>query len=535
LGDATGCVSGTDWARRFEQAEQKAPSPQGKSNPAVGGTKAQIIGVAAGPKAAYSCGLLIMVAGIQPNPWMVAPFVALLAAIALAPLFFADWWGRHFGKVTLGLAALTLAYYLGGLHAGPRVLETTADYASFICLVGSLFVVSGGIHINVKREATPTVNVIFLLVGALTANVLGTTGASMLLIRPWLRMNKYRLTAHHVVFFIFIVSNVGGCLTPVGDPPLFLGYLKGVPFWWVAAKCWPIWLVGVGVLLAMFFVLDTLNFRRAPRAVREREAGHEQWRFQGLSNLFFLAVVLAAVFVHDPRFLREALMVAAAAGSYWTTNRAVHEANDFNLHPIKEVAVLFAGIFATMMPALDWLQANAAQFGHPGPGLFFWGSGSLSSVLDNAPTYLSFLSAEIGAFVPPDAASTLMLYLKAHGAGLSGGAGAHPELCSAVAALQAHFPTEVLNGRITQEHAQMAILLGNPLYVSCLKAISVGSVFFGANTYIGNGPNFMVKAIADHQKAHTPTFIGYVFKFTLPFMAPMLLLVWWLFFRTPAG
>ena len=474
----------------------------------------------------------MILALIQPNPWMTAPFIALLAMIALAPLFFANWWARHFTKVTFGLSAVTLAYYLMGLHAQERVLHTAAEYISFICLIGSLFVVSGGIHINVKGEATPGVNVLFLLIGALVANVLGTTGASMLLIRPWLRMNKYRLTAYHVVFFIFIVSNVGGCLTPIGDPPLFLGYLKGVPFWWVAKECWPMWLVGVGILLGMFFVADTSNFRRAPKTVRQRETAHEEWRFQGLTNLGFLAVVLGAVFINNPRFLREELMVAAAVGSYLTTRKQVHESNDFNFHPVKEVAILFAGIFATMMPALDWLQAHAGQGSQPTPGLFFWGSGVLSSVLDNAPTYLAFLSAEFGAFVAPDTVAATVTYVKAHGADLSAVAGPHAEqIRQAIDSLQTHYPKELLGGSITQEHAQMALLLGNPLYATCLKAISIGSVFFGANTYIGNGPNFMVKAIADHQKAHTPTFLGYVFKFTLPFMLPMLLIVWLLFFR----
>jgi Na+/H+ antiporter NhaD/arsenite permease-like protein len=376
------------------------------------------------------------------------------------------------------------------------------------------------------------VNVLYLLIGALVANLLGTTGASMLLIRPWLRMNKYRLTAHHVVFFIFIVSNVGGCLTPVGDPPLFLGYLKGVPFWWVAQKCWPIWAAAVAMLLTMFYLLDTFNFMQAPKAVRQRETAHEDWRFQGLGNLFFLAVVLGAVFINHPPFLREALMVAVAAGSYFTTREAVHQANDFSFHPIKEVAILFAAIFVTMMPALDWLQANAAQLGQPTPSLFFWGSGALSSVLDNAPTYLSFLSAEFGAFVTPEMAQAVAAYVKAHGADLSAAAGPHArEICQAVAALQTHYPGELLHGEITPERAEMALLLGNPLYVKCLQAISVGSVFFGANTYIGNGPNFMVKAIADQQKAHTPTFLGYFFKFTLPFMLPMLGIIWWVFFR----
>src|SRR5260221_11701296 len=205
------------------------------------------------------------------TPWMMAPFCLLLLGIALGPVFFSAWWLKHYPKVSFALAAITLSYYLGVLDAREIVLHTTKDYLSFILLIGSLFVVSGGIHINVKGEATPRVNVLFLLIGAVVSNVLGTTGASMLLIRPWLRMNKYRLTGHHVLFFIFIVSNVGGSLTPVGDPPLFLGYLKGVPFWWVARNCWPMWLTGVGILLVMFLVVDTLNFKRAPRQIRELE------------------------------------------------------------------------------------------------------------------------------------------------------------------------------------------------------------------------------------------------------------------------
>ncbi|HLH57119.1 MAG TPA: sodium:proton antiporter [Verrucomicrobiae bacterium] len=470
---------------------------------------------------------------VQPVLLMAAPFCILLGAIALAPLFFARWWGRHYQKVALGLAAFVIAYYLIYLRAGAHVWQTGTEYISFICLVGSLFVISGGIHINVKGEATPRVNVLFLLIGSVVSNLLGTTGASMLLIRPWLRMNKYRLTGHHVLFFIFIVSNVGGSLTPVGDPPLFLGYLKGVPFWWVARQCWPIWLTGVGILLAMFFVVDTLNFKKAPRQVREMETAHEEWRFLGLTNICFLGVVLAAVFINRPPFLRELVMVGAACGSYFTTKKHVHEANDFNFGPIKEVAVLFAAIFATMMPALDWLQANAAHLGQPGPGLFFWGSGALSSVLDNAPTYLSFLSAEFGAFVSPDTAAAIVAFVKTHGANIAGpGSGDYAaQVCQAATALQNVHPREFAAGIVTADQARMAVVLAQPISVKCLQAISMGSVFFGANTYIGNGPNFMVKAIADQQKAHTPTFLGYVFKYTLPYMLPMLLVVWWLFFR----
>jgi Na+/H+ antiporter NhaD/arsenite permease-like protein len=412
----------------------------------------------------------------SPPLWMALPFALLLALIALAPLFFADWWAKHYPKVCAGLAAIVVAYYLFSLQASPRVLRTAAEYLSFIALVGSLFVVSGGIHINIKGEATPFTNVVFLAIGALVANVLGTTGASMLLIRPWLRMNKYRVTAHHVVFFIFIVSNVGGCLTPVGDPPLFLGYLQGVDFWWVAQNGWYIWLTALLILLAMFYWVDTRNFARAPKPVREEMTHHDVWRFDGLANLLFLAVILGAVFVNKPPFLREALMIGAAVGSYFSTQKQVHDSNHFSLHPIKEVAILFVGIFATMMPALDWLAVNAGKLGAPTPGFFYFGSGALSSVLDNAPTYLSFFSALMGA---------------------------------------------------TGVHDTPALLQAHPMGI---LAVSTGAVFFGANTYIGNGPNFMVKAIADHQKVHTPTFMGYIVRFTLPFMLPMLIAIWLIFF-----
>src|SRR5581483_11877917 len=236
-------------------------------------------------------------------------------------------WNRHYPKVAFTLAVFVVAWCIFGLREPAQVWETTQAYFSFIILIGSLFVVSGGIHITVKGEATPLANVAFLLAGAIVSNLLGTTGASMLLIRPWLRMNQYRVTSHHVVFFIFIVSNVGGCLTPIGDPPLFLGYLVGVPFWWVTKNCFPMWAVGMTVLLAMFFVVDYRNYLRAPKTVRVDLAAHEEWRFEGLGNIGFLAVILAAVFISQPLFLREALMIAAAVGSYFTTQARVHEAN----------------------------------------------------------------------------------------------------------------------------------------------------------------------------------------------------------------
>ncbi len=415
---------------------------------------------------------------VSPNPWMLLPFGLLLGAIASGPVLAPKWWLRHYAKVALGLGAVTLGYYIFVLRDTRSLGHTGHEYVSFIALVGSLYIVSGGIHIGVKGEATPFRNVIFLFIGAVIANLLGTTGAAMLLIRPWIRMNRYRVTAHHIVFFIFIVANVGGCLTPIGDPPLFLGYLQGVPFWWVAKNCWPMWAVGIGILLAMFYVVDKINFNRAPAAVREKETATETWRFDGLSNLFFLAVIIGAVFV-ETIFVREALMIAAAIGSYFTTKKSVHAANHFDFHPIIEVAVLFAGIFSTMMPALDWLNQNAPRLlgEHPAPGIFYWGTGVLSSALDNAPTYLGFLSALFG---------------------------------------------------VTGAKDIVELLGQNSLHV---LAISVGAVFFGAATYIGNGPNFMVKAIAEQQKVATPAFFGFIFKFAVPFLLPVLVVVWLLFFR----
>lgn len=417
---------------------------------------------------------------IQPNPLWITPFVALLLCIALMPFIAPKWWHRHYPWVAVALGALTTGYYVFGLHNGARMLHSFQEYVSFICLIGSLFVVSGGIHINVRGESTPMANVLYLLAGALLANVLGTTGASMLLIRPFLRTNKYRLTTYHVVFFIFIVSNVGGCLTPLGDPPLFLGYLRGVPFFWVAEKCWPMWAFAVGALLAVFWVIDYRNFLRAPRSVRAKETAREEWRFDGMHNIFFLLLILVAVFIQQPPFLREALMVVAALGSYFTTKKPVHEANDFNFAPLKEVAFLFVGIFATMVPALDWLELNARQVGIQTAGQFYWGSGMLSAVLDNAPTYLCFLSAAIGLFGD--------------------------------------------NGVTTPAQ----LVAANHLY---LVAISVASVFFGACTYIGNGPNFMVKSIADHAKARTPGFFGYVFCYVVPILLPVYAVVWWIWFK----
>ena len=419
---------------------------------------------------------------VEPNPLIILPFIAMLLAIALMPFLSRHHWERHYPKVAVVLGAIPVFYYVIVLKNSARMLHVAHEYVSFIALVGSLYVVSGGIHIRVKGEATPLVNTFFLIIGAVLANVIGTTGASMLLIRPWIRMNRYRITGFHVVFFIFIVSNIGGCLTPIGDPPLFLGYIKGIPFWWVLKACWPAWLLGVLGLSALFYIFDRWNFLRAPRAVRETETASESWQFEGCRNLGFLGVILGAVFLRRPAGLSEALMLAAAVGAYLTTPKLIHQANEFDFHPIREVAWLFLGIFATMVPALDFFELHARDLGLSSPMRFFWLTGLLSAGLDNAPTYLTFLAAGMG-----------------------------------------------LHNLNLDDPAQVRQLLAE--HDPELVAVSLGAVFFGALTYIGNGPNFMVKAIAERAKVKTPGFFAYLFRYALPILLPLFLLLSLLLFR----
>ena len=425
--------------------------------------------------------LLLAAAIPDPHPVMVLPFCAMLAAIALCPILLKHHWERYYHHLALGLGAISVGYYLCVLRQPQRMVGVAGEYLSFMALVGSLFVVTSGIHIRVKGgESTPWMNCIYLLIAALLANVFGTTGASMLMIRPWIRMNKYRYTSLHTVFFIYIVSNVGGCLTPVGDPPLFLGYLKGVPFWWVIRHCWQPWAVTMALLLAAFYALDRLNFLQAPRAVRTKEtAAPESWRFDGLGNLVLLGVILAAVFL--PGGVRELAMVLAAAASYRMTPPAVHRSNDFTFGPIKEVGWLFIGIFATMVPVLDYLQLHSQALGIDTEIKYFWLTGMLSGVLDNAPTYLTFAAAAFGRF-----------------------------------GLQLEDPAHV--ARFLAEHGRHMV------------AISTGAVFFGSLTYIGNGPNLMVKAITEHAKVHTPNFFYYVLRFSLPILIPIFAIVSLIFF-----
>ncbi|OYW75465.1 MAG: sodium:proton antiporter [Verrucomicrobia bacterium 12-59-8] len=425
-----------------------------------------------------------------PPVGMLAPFAILLLCIALMPLFAAHFWEHHYPKVAVGLGLVTTAYYAFVQHDWHPLHHAAHEYVSFMALVGSLYVISGGINIRVKGEATPFVNTLYLLIGAVLANFIGTTGASMLLIRPWIKMNKFRITNFHIVFFIFIISNVGGCLTPIGDPPLFLGFLRGVSFFWVLQHCWQAWALAVTLLLIVFFIFDTRNFSRIPKDIRDKETAHEHWHFAGLINILWLGVVLGAVFL--PKSVQETtllgvfsipalVMFAAAVASYYTTKPAVHEANDFNFHPVKEVGYLFVGIFLTMIPALQILQSGQGV-DISSPMQYYFTTGALSAFLDNAPTYLSFLAASMG---------------QQH--------------------LSVDSPADVM--KFAAEHAPHLI------------AISLGAVFFGAGSYIGNGPNFMVKSIADKAKVHAPSFLAYMIRFSIPILLPILIVVGWIMMK----
>ncbi len=433
--------------------------------------------------ASYFPSLAALAGGVPA--WLVAPFgllLLLIAAMPLGPARAKHWWERNYFIVSLALAAAVAGFYLWHVPEGGAALgHALHEYASFIALIGSLFVVAGGIHLRAPDGATPLGNVAFLAAGAALANVIGTTGASMVLIRPWIRMNRSRVGAYHIVFFIFLVSNVGGALTPIGDPPLFLGYLRGVPFFWLAERVIPLWFAVTAVLLALFYAFDRRSFRDSAGSTGRSTAGVSgRWRLDGGVNVLLMLAIVGAVFLPAAFFLREAVMVAAALASWRLTPKAVHEGNHFTFAPLQEIAGLFLGIFVTMLPALGWLAEHGAWLGLARPGEYYLACGALSAALDNAPTYASFLTLAEAGVTPPAAT-------------LAAAGGPH----DGVAALLAQAPALVV-------------------------AISLGAVFFGAMTYIGNGPNFMVKAIAESAGVRMPTFFGYIFKYSLPLLLPVL-------------
>lgn len=438
--------------------------------------------------------------------WSGLPFAGILLSIALFPLLAPHFWHRHYPKVAAAWALVLLIPFVlrYGSPAIHEVLHMAiVDYIPFIILIGTLFTIGGGLYVRGSLQGTPGLNTAILGIGTALASWVGTTGAAMILIRPLLRANKHRRhRTHTVVFFIFLVANVGGCLTPLGDPPLFLGFLHGVPFFWTLT-IWKEMLLVAGILLVTYFFLDRHLWAQELPETHHKPKEKVKLRIEGWQNFFYLAGVLLAVILsgtihlrevnlfgvhqHLQNLLRDAFLLAMFALSWRTTPQSVRKGNDFTWEPIREVAILFAGIFATIIPALAMLRAGeegALAFlikAVQQPAQFFWATGILSSFLDNAPTYLTFLSTALGRLYPgiPERQAILQL--------------------------------------IQENHA-------------FLQAIATSAVFMGANTYIGNAPNFMVKSIAEEQGVPMPSFFGYIFKYTLPVLLPVFLFTTWLFF-----
>jgi len=401
--------------------------------------------------------------------YSVIPFILMLLSIAVIPLKWEHWWEDNFHKLIISAVLgipMGVFFFIFDYHELLHVLE---EYIAFIIYVGSLFVISGGILLRGDVKVSPKVNTAIIAIGACLASFIGTPGASMLLIRPLLRINGNRkYVKHTVIFFIFLVSNIGGCLTPLGDPPLYLGYLEGVPFTWTFVL-WKNWLFMVILVLIVFYFFDSYYFRKENKEELYKGAGRQKLQMVGLNNFLWLGGVMASV-AFLPYFpLREIVMLLMVVISLKTTPKGFREENKFTYHPVIEVAFLFIGIFLTMIPALYILRTRGTELGVTEPWQFFWITGFLSSFLDNAPTYLTFFSL---------------------GQSLGG--------------------------------ENLVALTG--VAQDILIAISIGAVFMGANTYIGNGPNFMVKAISDEAGYKMPSFLGYM-VWSFGILVPLFLIV----------
>lgn len=429
------------------------------------------------------------------------PFVTIIFLLSAGPIFFPKWWVTMGKVVPLALAALIAAVYLYQGKSNDLV-ETLSEYFSFISIIGAMYVVAGGIGIQPYHDATPKLNVIFLFFGAVLTNVIGTTGASVLLLKPFIRLNRYKVKAYHIIFFIFIISNAGGLLTPLGDPPLFMGYLKGVPFFWFTEKLFMPWVFVVAALCIVFFFIDKRNDTGI-----ESNIIHDKRKQKtvviGKRNFIGLAVILASLFL-DPRkynwiptleyghhqlsFIRELIQIATAYICYRTSNKGALEMNEFSMEPIEEVAFAFCGIFVTMMPALEALrhvvstpQVAAAIT----PSFTFWGTGLMSAVLDNAPSFINAMTVTMAK--------------------------------------------HNLNIGNFSEVQQFVLMQNEHALPSYLIAISFASVIFGAFTYVGNGPNFLVKAMAEKENIKMPSFMQYIFRYAVPILLPIIILCWIIF------
>lgn len=417
------------------------------------------------------------------------PFLLMLLSIAIFPLFWNHFWEKNFNKLIIAIIlSIPIVIFLFTSGFWHRLYETMVfDYIPFIILLGSLFTITGGIYLSGDIEAKPTINTLFMAIGAVLASFMGTTGAAMLLIRPVIQTNKERkFKVHTILFFIGIIANCGGLLTPLGDPPLFMMYLRGAPFTWFF-KLTPEWFITNGLLLLIYYFVDSYYHKKeSPEAIKIDRTSIRPIKLEGKINFFWLiGVVLAVAFLNEQylpfienneyyKFIREGVIFAMAGFSLLFTPKLTRQSNNFTWEPIKEVAYLFFGIFITMVPCLLYLEVNAKTLGISLPPQFYYYTGVLSSFLDNTPTAVTFHSLALG-------------------------------LGQTAGNLVAGIPEELL------------------------KAISVGAVMFGSMTYIGNGPNFMVKAVAEENNIKMPSFFAYMYKFSLIVLLPIFIIIQLLF------
>ena len=437
--------------------------------------------------------ILLTVLEIAPvSLFSITPFILMLACIAIFPLFFSHIWDKNRNKlIVAGILSVPIIIYLIMTGNTPKLIDTMVfDYLPFLILLGALFVITGGIYIDGDIEAKPSINTLYLAIGAVLASFIGTTGAAMLLIRPIIATNKERkFKVHTILFFIAIVANCGGLMTPLGDPPLFVLYLRGTPFFWFFNLA-PAWLFVNTILLVIYFIMDGYYHKKeSVQNISFDKSNRSPIRIQGKINFVWLVgVVCAVAFVNQQylpfmgnceslKFLREAVIIFCAMASLKSTTKDVRASNNFSWTPIVEVAYLFLGIFITMVPCLIYLQLNAHTLGVTSPMQFYFASGFLSSFLDNTPTAVTFHSLALGLQTATPVAGNLVA--------------------------------------------------GIP--VALLKAIALGSVMFGSMTYIGNGPNFMVKSIAEENGIQMPHFFKYIYGFSLIYLLPVFALVY-LFF-----
>ena len=444
--------------------------------------------------------------GTELALWWVIPFAGILLSIAVFPLLATTFWHHHYPKVSAfwgAVMAIPFLFFFGhqALHAIVHIY--VIDYIPFIILLWGLFTVAGGIVVRGSLRGKPIVNTSMLAIGTIIASWVGTTGAAMVMIRPVLRANSERKhKVHTVVFFIFLVANIGGSLTPLGDPPLFLGFLHGVPFFWTLILIEPMSVIAI-LLLAAYFVIDTLYAKKEDASAWETQGEHQKLAIVGAHNFIFLAGIVGLVLMSGmwkpggfefmgihiayENILRDAGIIVMGLLSLLTTRTELRRENEFTWEPIREVAFLFAGIFMTIIPALEILKAgeSGALAGLirsvSEPWHYFWITGALSSFLDNAPTYLTFFNTALGKFYPG----------------------------------------------VAEQQAVHALIANKSIY---LEAIASGAVFMGACTYIGNAPNFMVKSIAEQSGIEMPSFFGYILRWTLPVLIPGFVIVSLIFF-----